>query len=164
METIKISQLPESESFEGLYALGVDNQNRSVKVSLDELADNAEVLEAAEEILERMEEFDGRVRPTAMSVPEEYNVPIGGGGVIPVSLTPANAMRNLIYQIDDGSSIRVQPDGSVRAVSSGSTSVNVIPTENTSLWKQIIIHTYNQVIVLSDNAVRITSDMQLRLS
>ena len=164
METIKISQLPESESFEGLYALGVDSQNRSVKISLDELADNAAVLEEAEEILGRMEEFDGRVRPAAMSVPDEYNVPLGGSGVIPVTITPSNAMRNIIYQVDEGSSVKVRPDGVVRAISTGVTSVNVIPAENTALWKQVQVKTYGQTFVMSGDAFRVTADNQLRLN
>lgn len=164
METIKISQLPESESFEGLYALGVDSQNRSVKISLDELKENAAVLEAAQEILARMEEFDGRVRPAAMSVPDEYNVPLGGSGAIPVTLTPSNAMSNIIFQVDEGSSVNVRPDGAVRAISSGVTSVYVIPTENTALWKRVQVKTYGQTFVMSRNAFHVTADNQLRLN
>ena len=35
MKKIKISQLPVFDSLKGLYTIGTDNENRSVKVSLE---------------------------------------------------------------------------------------------------------------------------------
>ena len=163
MDTIKISELPQSESFEGLFTLGVDAGNRSVKVSLDELKENAAVLEAAREILARMEEFDGRVRPTALSAPAVWNVPVGGESMIPVTLSPEGAMHNVIYQTD-GSSVKVYPDGRAEGIEAGTSAVYVIPTENTSLFKKVKVSAYGQHLVLAGDVMRVTSDNVIRLT
>lgn len=52
MKKIKVSELPESIDFVGLFTIGVDGENRSVKVSLERIHD--EINRTAKEALDLM--------------------------------------------------------------------------------------------------------------
>ena len=52
MKKIKVSELPESKDFIGLFTIGVDGKNRSVKVSLERIHD--EINRTANEALDLM--------------------------------------------------------------------------------------------------------------
>lgn len=52
MKKIKVSELPESKDFVGLFTIGVDGKNRSVKVSLERIHD--EINRTAKEALDLM--------------------------------------------------------------------------------------------------------------
>lgn len=51
MKKIKISELPTSTSFDGLYTIGVDNNNRSVKVPLSPLAGKQKTLAGTTDVV-----------------------------------------------------------------------------------------------------------------
>lgn len=163
IQAIRISELPESQSWQGLYTIGVQG-GRSVKINLSELSDNAEVLAAAREVLEQIQAYSPVVRPTSMSLPDEYYVPVGGSAAIPAVLSPSDAFKNFIYDVRSGSAI-VTPDGLVSVSELGTTVVWVIPVENVVIWKEMLIKGYAQVMMITDNsAIRITSNMCIRLN
>lgn len=172
METIKISELPSSTQWTGLYALGVDSNNNSVKISLDELQENADVIAAANLVLsqaqglyDQMLLMTERLCPTAMDLPNAINVPVDGDGDdMPAVLTPGNALPNFIYQIVSGTSAYVRPDGKIFATSIGSTTAWVIPVGNVGIWKSINIVGYQPAIVFAGSVMRLTELGSLRLT
>ena len=70
-------------------------------------------------------------------------------------LYPSYVIQNIIYQ-REGDSVSIRPDGSLKVNRLGTTSVFVIPTQNTPLFQQVDITVRNPVI-------RLTSDGKFRL-
>lgn len=78
-QKIPVSQLPEATSFEGLYALGVDNTNSSVKISLEGVGKAAGDAEEATQEAKRVAEDLQRAKESG-----EFNGKNGEDGKTPV--------------------------------------------------------------------------------
>ncbi len=265
MKKIKISELPLYSSLKGLYTLGTDKDNRSVKVSLEFIGEQtseavadaaaateaavkaaqdadkataqaqaattaannaataattakgeaetatsnanaataaaqratsaaedatrlaAEATEAAEQATEnaniatgaaenatsaaiyaaeRVLTLIGSLVPSALAVEAVPRLTVGN--VQPVyikaTLTPDNCARNIIY-ISDGKAVTVSPDGRLSIVGVGRSTVQVIPTVNTSLAKVIQVEVGEPTLRLaSRQSLRLTSSGALRLN
>lgn len=70
MKKIKVSELPESNDFVGLFTIGVDGENRSVKVSLEKIyyeinrtaKEALDLMKAAKEVKQGEKGEDGRMK------------------------------------------------------------------------------------------------------
>ena len=180
MKKIKISALPEGDSLEGLYTIGTDANNESVKVSLEFVetaaeaantaadnatnaasaantaADNATTAAsaantAADNANAAVDSLAGLVIPTSMELEETItielsSVPLPGssasasGVYITPVLSPSGAMSNFIFLNKDDSVCTIDPDGHIMIVTTGSSTVTVIPTFNTSLAKTVTVN------------------------
>lgn len=58
---------------------------------------------------------------------------------IDARLLPSYVMQNLLYQREEGSSLKVNPSGNLAVTGTGTTTVYVIPPGNTELWKEVRI-------------------------
>lgn len=58
---------------------------------------------------------------------------------ISAQLYPSYVMKNILYKVEEGTSLRVDPSGNLRVKGTGTTSFYVVPAQNTELWQQIDI-------------------------
>lgn len=82
---------------------------------------------------------------------------------IEARLLPYYALQNVIFLIDEGNSLRVDPGGSLRQVGVGVTAIYVIPTQNTSLWQRVEINVRKPRIRLT-SAGRMRKASTIRIS
>lgn len=82
---------------------------------------------------------------------------------IEAKLLPYYALQNVIFLIDEGNSMRVDPSGSLRRVGVGVTAIYVIPTQNTSLWQRVEINVRQPRIRLT-SAGRMRKASTIRIS
>lgn len=169
MKKIKISELPLYSSLKGLFTIGTDANNRSVKVSLEfveqqttqavtnakEATDAAntaaaaaqEATEAAQEATEdAVNATDnvlltlGRLVPTGMTVESVTRLTVGN--VKPNYIKAALSPASAMQNvifISDNKAITVGTDGCITVVGRGKSTVHVIPTCNTALAKTLLI-------------------------
>lgn len=76
---------------------------------------------------------------------------------IGVILIPSYYPQNAMFQKKDGDSLDVDPGGNLKINGTGKTSIYVIPTNNTSLWKEI-------EIVVRNPELRLSASSELRMS
>lgn len=72
-------------------------------------------------------------------------------------LYPTYGMQNVLYQREEGESLRVNPSGELTVKGTGVTVFYVIPTQNTSLWQEVRI-------TVRKPRMRLTSSGKLRLN
>ena len=72
-------------------------------------------------------------------------------------LLPGYVMQNLLYQRQEGSSLRVNPSGLLMVSGTGTTTFYVIPPGNTELWKEVRVTVRHPVM-------RLTSSGKIRRS
>lgn len=169
MKKIKISELPLYSSLKGLFTIGTDANNRSVKVSLEfveqqttqavtnakEATDAAnEATAAAQEATEAAQEATeeavnatdnvlltlGRLVPTGMTVESVTRLTVGN--VKPNYIKAALSPASAMKNvifISDNKAITVGTDGRITIVGTGKSTVHVIPTCNTALAKTLLI-------------------------
>lgn len=169
MKKIKISELPLYSSLKGLFTIGTDENNRSVKVSLEfveqqttQAVTNAkeattaanEATAAAQEATEAAQEATeeavnatdnvlltlGRLVPTGMTVESVTRLTVGN--VKPNYIKAALSPASAMKNvifISDNKAITVGTDGRITVVGSGKSTVHVIPTCNTALAKTLLI-------------------------
>lgn len=169
MKKIKISELPLYSSLKGLFTIGTDANNRSVKVSLEfvekqttqavtnakEATDAAnEATAAAQEATEAAQEATedavnatdnvlltlGRLVPTGMTVESVTRLTVGN--VKPNYIKAALSPASAMQNvifISDNKAITVGTDGRITVVGRGKSTVHVIPTCNTALAKTLLI-------------------------
>ena len=84
----------------------------------------------------------GAVAPTAMvlKAPDLISLKNKERQYIKPHLYPSTVPQNVIYQKVSGTSAEVNPSGEIFALSTGETIFWVIPTQNTSLWRQVSIN------------------------
>ena len=58
---------------------------------------------------------------------------------IDARLLPSYVMQNLLYQREEGRSLKVDPSGNLTVTGTGTTTIYVIPPGNTELWKEVSI-------------------------
>lgn len=169
MKKLKISELPLVSSLKGLFTIGVDNQNRSVKVSLQfvedkttEAVSNADAATkratasadaadkskneadtAAQAANEATEETLAKIAvlvPSGLSVECLDRITIGN--VMPVRIKAVLSPETAmknLIYISDNRAVEVSTDGVLTPVSKGRSKVHVIPTMNTALARTLLI-------------------------
>lgn len=165
MKKIKISELPLYSSLKGLFTIGTDANNRSVKVSLEfveEKTTEAEkATDAANTATEEAQAATGEAKtatdaankatsdvlaafagliPSSLTV--KYNERLTLGNIQPVYITaellPEGTLKNVIF-LSDNKAVTVNPDGRVQIVAKGRSVIHVIPTCNTAIAKTIAV-------------------------
>ncbi len=76
---------------------------------------------------------------------------------IDAKLLPSYVMQNLLYQREEGSSLKVNPSGELTVTGTGTTTFYVIPPGNTELWKEVSI-------TVRPPRMRLTSSGKIRRS
>lgn len=76
---------------------------------------------------------------------------------IDARLLPSYVMQNLLYQREEGSSLKVNPSGNLTVTGTGTTTFYVIPPGNTELWKEVSI-------TVRPPRMRLTSSGKIRRS
>lgn len=76
---------------------------------------------------------------------------------IDARLYPGYVMQNILYQREEGSSLRVAPSGNLTVTSTGTTTFYVVPLGNTELWQEVSI-------TVRPPRMRLTSSGRIRLS
>lgn len=76
---------------------------------------------------------------------------------IDARLLPSYVMQNLLYQREEGSSLKVDPSGNLTVTGTGTTTFYVIPPGNTELWKSVSI-------TVRPPRMRLTSSGKIRRS
>lgn len=120
-----------------------------------------EVIEAASKV----EQFG--ILPTRLEV--EYPAEITFGNVAELFvkgiLYPEYVLSNIIYQ-GDNQAVAIAPDGRISILKEGTSTIYVIPTGNTQLFKtiQIKVHTAGLRMVDNRTTIRLTAKNELRLN
>ena len=136
MKKIKISELPLYQSLKGLFVMGTDVNNRSVKVNL--------------EFIESVPRLTlGNVNPVYLKA----------------VLSPDTALKNLIY-ISDNRAVEVGLDGRISILNKGVSRVHIIPTCNTALARTALIEVGEPTLrlVTTRRQMRFTQSGALRMN
>ena len=136
MKKIKISELPLYQSLKGLFVMGTDVNNRSVKVNL--------------EFIESVPRLTlGNVNPVYLKA----------------VLSPDTALKNLIY-ISDNRAVEVGLDGRISILNKGVSRVHIIPTCNTALARTVLIEVGEPTLrlVTTRRQMRFTQSGALRMN
>ncbi len=64
-------------------------------------------------------------------------------------LYPSYVMRNVLYRKEEGSSLAVDPSGNLKVKGTGTSTIYIIPTQNTDLWQQVDITVRTPLIRLT---------------
>jgi hypothetical protein len=91
-----------------------------------------------------------------LSYPSEISTRNNLAQKISAVLYPTYGLQNVLFQREDGTSLRVNPSGDLTVKSTGTTTFYVIPTQNTSLWQEISIS-------VRSPRMRLTSSGKIRL-
>lgn len=228
----KISELPESTNFTGLWTIGVDALNRSVKVSLqyiatkfseltetingviksagdatksansaassansaatkantaatsaetakanaDKATTNANTAtesanKAAEDCMEVIDaaQQTGSLNlvPTSMEIEYPEHITLGNLAEhsIKAELSPASVVNNILF-LGDGKAVEVTPDGRLTVKAKGTSTLHIIPTANTALYRSIQIVVGNPTLRFASSraSLRLTGAGGLRLT
>ena len=136
MKKIKISELPLYQSLKGLFVMGTDVNNRSVKVNL--------------EFIESVPRLTlGNANPVYLKA----------------VLSPDTALKNLIY-ISDNRAVEVGLDGRISILNKGVSRVHIIPTCNTALARTVLIEVGEPTLrlVTTRRQMRFTQSGALRMN
>ena len=182
MKKIKVSELPLWNDIKGLFVMGVNSLNQSVKVSLEFIKEHTDAAVAradkatsdAQAATERADEAKdnvlatiARVIPTALVVAAPESLTLGSAAALPriaAQLQPEGVMQNLIF-IGDNKAVAVDAQGNLRVLAEGVSLVHVIPTCNTALAKSVLIHVHAPYVRLSArNTLRLTSSGAFRFN
>lgn len=140
-------------------------------------ADNAanlagETAEEARATIVRLEELEGslvgqyKMIPTGMNL--DYPPRITFRNTVPRRITyellPTNTGRNVLFLGDDNA-VSVQPDGSLTVNRTGISKIHVIPTENTSIYRTILITVAEpELRRVKSNSLRLMGNGSFRLT
>ena len=159
----KISELPESTDFKGLWTIGVNALNKSVKVSLEYIQTKINSLisstntattaanEAASDCREVIEEAQQtgslNLVPTAMSLDYPKVITLGNLSelFVKAKLTPESVYQNVLF-LGDNKALTITPDGRITVNEKGLSTIHIIPTANTALYKSIQIEVINPTL------------------
>lgn len=169
MKKIKISELPLYQSLKGLFVMGTDVNNRSVKVNLEFIesettkavkdadtataaADEATTLTkaateasekataAAKSATDKVLDTLGKIVPTGLAVESVPRLTIGN--VNPVYLKAVlspDTALKNLIYISDNRAVEVGLDGRISILNKGVSRVHIIPTCNTALARTVLI-------------------------
>lgn len=174
----RISELPICETFKGLFTIGVDALNHSVKVSLEFIDKTVSTLKSSVETAIKNAETATLSANTAAgnanTATEECREIIETAsnlealGLFPTSMTlsyPAKLTRNnkvarinavlhpdRVYQnvicLGDNKAVSVTPDGLLQVIGKGVSVIHVIPSCNVALYRTIQIEVIEPTIRL----------------
>lgn len=122
--------------------------------------------ELAKQLMAEMQQLAEELTANAVRIPtimhvdciEDWSTANPVAQKIQTKILPAYLPQNVIYQIAEGTSVRVDPDGNLTKIgNTGVTKINVIPTDNTKLWQQMTIS-------VRKPTMRITADGKIRLA
>lgn len=148
-------------------------QLTTLKTTLNEAKEAAN--EAAQNAEAKVEEIDTLSlslvqqvypRPTVLKVeaPTEISTHNSVTQYIKATLLPSYVGQNVIYQCDEGSSLKVDPSGKLTVKGKGETTFYVIPTENTSLWQTVTINVRTPRLRLSNGKIRLSAAGKARIA
>ena len=187
MKKLKISELPICSTLAGLFTIGVDNLNRSVKVSLQFVEDK--VTEAVSKAMAATTSANSAAQAaqtakTATETPTDQAqaatadvlakiailIPSALTVEAPRRITWGNMERFVIKTvlspvtamrnlifISDNKAVEVSTDGVLTPVAKGVSRVHVIPTQNTALARTCVIE-------VGDPRLRLSSQTALRFT
>lgn len=187
MKKLKISELPICSTLAGLFTIGVDNLNRSVKVSLQFVEDK--VTEAVSKAMAATTSANSAAQaaqtaktaadkataeaqaatadtlakisiliPSALTV--EAPRRITWGNVAPIAIKAVLSPVTAMRNlifISDNKAVEVSTDGVLTPVAKGVSCVHVIPTQNTALARTCVIE-------VGDPRLRLSSQTALRFT
>lgn len=192
MKKIKISELPLYQSLKGLFVMGTDVNNRSVKVNLEfiesettkavkdadtataaaakaaGLADEAtKTANAAKSATDKVLDTLGKIVPTGLFVESVPRLTLGNVNPVYLKavLSPDTALKNLIY-ISDNRAVEVGLDGRISILNKGVSRVHIIPTCNTALARTVLIEVGEPTLrlVTTRRQMRFTQSGALRMN
>ena len=175
MKKIKISELSLYQSLKGLFVMGTDVNNRSVKVNLEFIesettnavkdADTATA--AAKSATDKVLDTLGKIVPTGLSVESVPRLTLGNVNPVYLKavLSPDTALKNLIY-ISDNRAVEVGLDGRISILNKGVSRVHIIPTCNTALARTVLIEVGEPPLrlVTTRRQMRFTQSGALRMN
>ena len=175
MKKIKISELPLYQSLKGLFVMGTDVNNRSVKVNLEFIesettkavkdADTATA--AAKSATDKVLDTLGKIVPTGLSVESVPRLTLGNVNPVYLKavLSPDTALKNLIY-ISDNRAVEVGLDGRISILNKGVSRVHIILTCNTALARTVLIEVGEPTLrlVTTRRQMRFTQSGALRMN
>ena len=101
--------------------------------------------EAATDVLSKI----GALIPTSMSIAYPHTVTLGNKTelYIKAQLTPASVYQNVLF-LGDNKAVGVTPDGRLTVNEQGLSTIHIIPTANTALYRSIQIEVVNPTLRL----------------
>ena len=187
MKKLKISELPICSTLVGLFTIGVDNLNRSVKVSLQFVEDKVteavskamaattsanSAAQAAQTAKTATETATAQAQAATADVLAKIAILIPSALTVeaPRRITWGNMERFVIKTvlspvtamrnlifISDNKAVEVSTDGVLTPVAKGVSRVHVIPTQNTALARTCVIE-------VGDPRLRLSSQTALRFT
>lgn len=187
MKKLKISELPICSTLAGLFTIGVDNLNRSVKVSLQFVEDKVteavskalaattsanSAAQAAQTAKTATETATAAAQAATADVLAKIAILIPSALTVeaPRRITWGNMERFVIKTvlspvtamrnlifISDNKAVEVSTDGVLTPVAKGVSRVHVIPTQNTALARTCVIE-------VGDPRLRLSSQTALRFT
>ncbi len=187
MKKLKISELPICSTLAGLFTIGVDNLNRSVKVSLQFVEDKVteavskamaattsanSAAQAAQTAKTATETATAQAQAATADVLAKIAILIPSALTVeaPRRITWGNMERFVIKTvlspvtamrnlifISDNKAVEVSTDGVLTPVAKGVSRVHVIPTQNTALARTCVIE-------VGDPRLRLSSQTALRFT
>ena len=187
MKKLKISELPICSTLAGLFTIGVDNLNRSVKVSLQFVEDKVteavskamaattsanSAAQAAQTANTATETATAQAQAATADVLAKIAILIPSALTVeaPRRITWGNMERFVIKTvlspvtamrnlifISDNKAVEVSTDGVLTPVAKGVSRVHVIPTQNTALARTCVIE-------VGDPRLRLSSQTALRFT
>ena len=175
MKKIKISELPLYQSLKGLFVMGTDVNNRSVKVNLEFIESEATkavkdadtATAAAKSATDKVLDTLGKIVPTGLFVESVPRLTLGNANPVYLKavLSPDTALKNLIY-ISDNRAVEVGLDGRISILNKGVSRVHIIPTCNTALARTVLIEVGEPTLrlVTTRRQMRFTQSGALRMN
>lgn len=187
MKKLKISELPICSTLAGLFTIGVDNLNRSVKVSLQFVEDKVteavskamaattsanSAAQAAQTAKTAADKATAAAQAATADVLAKIAILIPSALTVeaPRRITWGNMERFVIKTvlspvtamrnlifISDNKAVEVSTDGVLTPVAKGVSRVHVIPTQNTALARTCVIE-------VGDPRLRLSSQTALRFT
>ena len=136
------------------------NEYGVLKVQMEETINEGR--EVTESVLAAFE----RLIPSNIEVSCPKRITLGNmtPGKVEVKFTPKGTLKNVIY-MGDNKSVSVLPDGELRVTGKGVSTIHVIPTCNTQLFKTVQVEVVSpQLRMVKKGQLRLTQKGNLRLT
>jgi hypothetical protein len=103
--------------------------------------------------------IEAQAAPIRMEVdyPETISVKNKVAQRIVAQLYPTYVMQNVLYQREEGTSLRVNPSGELTVKGEGATTFYLIPPQHTALWQEV-------TITVRPPRIRLTGSGKIRLN
>lgn len=104
--------------------------------------------------------------PTGLEVSYPAKITMGNTSILKIvaSLSPSTALQNILF-LADNNAVSVAPDGTITVNKAGKSTVYIVPTMKTSLYKGIVIEVVKPSIRMATaTSFRLTGDGKIRLT